>query len=142
LSDYPLMYNITKGLFKDVVFATFGELLDSTNPLMIKYHEAQKRLEPKERWGIFYYAGILFVEPMVEAFKRCGRDLTVENFVKAMESIKDFQGIGPTMSFGPKERQGSRSFFIARCTEGGGAEKLTGWLTSDVDPYEVKKRLE
>jgi branched-chain amino acid transport system substrate-binding protein len=141
LSDTPLMYNITKGLFKGVVFATFGELLDSQHPLMIKYHEAQKRLEPKERWGIFYYAGILFIEPMVEAFKRCGRDLTVDNFVKAMESIKDFQGIGPKMSFGPKKRQGSRSFFLARCTEGGGSEKLTGWMTSDVDPYEVKKRL-
>jgi len=142
LSDYPLMYKITKGLFKDVVFATFGQLLDSTHPLMIKYHEAQKRLEPKERWGIFYYAGILFIEPMVEAFKRCGRDLTVDNFVKAMESIKDFQGIGPTMSFGPNKRQGSRSFFLARCTEGGGAEKITDWISSDVDPYEVKTRLE
>lgn len=142
LSDTQLMYNITKGLFKDVVFATFGELIDSPHPLMVKYREAQKRLEPKERWGIFYYAGILFIEPMVEAFKRCGRDLTVDNFTKAMESIKDFQGIGPKMSFGPDKRQGSRSFFIARCTEGGGAEKLTDWMTSDVDPYEVKKRLE
>ncbi|HUT69183.1 MAG TPA: ABC transporter substrate-binding protein [Desulfatiglandales bacterium] len=142
LSDYPLMYNITKGLFKGVIFATFGELLDSKHPLMLEYHEAQKRLEPKERWGIFYYAGILFIEPMVEALKRCGRDLTVNNFIKAMESIKDFQGIGPKMSFGPKKRQGSRSFFIAKCTEGGGAEKLSDWMTSDIDPYEVKKRLE
>jgi branched-chain amino acid transport system substrate-binding protein len=142
LSDYQLMYNLTKGLYKDVIFATFGELLDSKEPLMLKYHEAQKRLEPKERWGIFYYAGILFIEPMVEALKRCGRDLTVDNFVKAMESIKDFQGIGPKMSFGPEKRQGSRSFFIAKCTEGGGAEKLSGWMTSDIDPYEVKKRLE
>jgi len=142
LSDYQLMYEITKGLFKGVVFATFGELLDSTHPLMIKYHEAQKRLEPKERWGIFYYAGFLFIEPMVEALKRCGRDLTVDNFVKAMESIKDFQGIGPKMSFGPDKRQGSRSFFLARSTEGGNAEKLTDWMTSDIDPYEVKKRLE
>jgi branched-chain amino acid transport system substrate-binding protein len=142
LSDYPLMFNITKGLFKDTIFTTFGELLDSKHPLMLKYHEAQKRLEPKERWGIFYYAGILFIEPMVEALKRCGRDLTVDNFAKAMESIKDFQGIGPKMSFGPKKRQGSRSFFIAKCTEGGGAEKLSDWMTSDIDPYEVKKRLE
>jgi branched-chain amino acid transport system substrate-binding protein len=142
LSDTPVMYNLTKGLFKDVIFATFGELLDSKHPLMLKYHEAQKKLEPKERWGIFYYAGILFIEPMVEALKRCGRDLTVDNFVKAMESIKDFQGIGPKMSFGPKKRQGSRSFFIAKCIEGGGAEKLTDWMTSDIDPYEVKKRLE
>lgn len=142
LSDYQLMYNITKGLFKGVIFATFGELLDSKQPLMLKYHEAQKRLEPKERWGIFYYAGILFIEPMVEALKRCGRDLTVDNFINAMESIKDFQGIGPKMSFGPNKRQGSRSFFIAKCTEGGGAEKLSDWMTSDIDPYEVKKRLE
>jgi branched-chain amino acid transport system substrate-binding protein len=142
LSDYPLMYDLTKGLYRGVIFATFGELLDSKHPLMLEYHEAQKRLEPKERWGIFYYAGILFIEPMVEALKRCGRDLTVDNFVKAMESIKDFQGIGPKMSFGPKKRQGSRSFFIAKCTEGGGAEKLSGWMTSDIDPYEVKKRLE
>jgi branched-chain amino acid transport system substrate-binding protein len=142
LSDYQLMYNITKGLFNGVVFATFGELLDSTHPLMVSYHEAQKQLEPNERWGIFYYAGILFIEPMVEALKRCGRDLTVDNFVKAMESIKDYQGIGPKMSFSTKNRQGSRSFFIARCLENGNAEKLTGWMTSDVDPYEVKKRLE
>jgi branched-chain amino acid transport system substrate-binding protein len=142
LSDYPLMYDLTKGLYRGVIFATFGELLDSKHPLMLEYHEAQKRLEPKERWGIFYYAGILFIEPMVEALKRCGRDLTVDNFVKAMESIKDFQGIGPKMSFGPKKRQGSRSFFIAKCTEGGGAEKLSDWMTSDIDPYEVKKRLE
>lgn len=142
LSDSQLMYKITKGLYKDVIFTTFGELLDSPNPLMIKYHEAQKRLEPKERWGTFYYAGILFIEPMVEALRRCGRDLTADNFVRAMESIKDFQGIGPKMSFGPKKRQGSRSFFVARCTEGGNAEKITGWMTSDVDVYEVKKRLE
>jgi branched-chain amino acid transport system substrate-binding protein len=142
LSDYQLMYKITKGLYKDVIFTTFGELLDSKNPLMTNYREAQKRLEPKERWGIFYYAGILFIEPMVEAFRRCGRDLTVDNFIKAMESIKDFQGIGPKMSFGPKKRQGSRSFFVAKCTEGGNAEKITGWMTSDIDVYEVKKRLE
>ena len=109
---------------------------------MIKYNEAQKRLEPKERWGIFYYAGILFVEPMVEAFRRCGRDLTVGNFIKAMESIKDFQGIGPKMSFGPNKRQGSRSFFIAKCIKGGNNEKLTDYLTSDIDVYEVKRRLE
>jgi len=47
LSDYQLMYKITKGLFNGVIFATFGELLDSKNPLMVKYHAAQKRLAPK-----------------------------------------------------------------------------------------------
>ena len=142
LCDYEHMYKITKGLYKDVIFASFGEFPDSDNPLMIKYHEAQKKYAPKERWGIFYYAGILFIEPMVEALKRCGRDLTSDNFIKAMESIKDFQGIGPKMSFAPDKRQGSRSFFLGRVTEGGGAEKLTGFIQSDIDVYEVKRRLE
>ena len=142
LSDYQEMYKTTEGLYKDVIFSSFGELPDSTHPLMTKYHNAQEKYAPNERWGIFYYAGILFVEPLVEAIKRCGRDLTVDNFINAMESIKDFQGIGPKMSFGPDKRQGSRSFFIGRATEGGNAEKLTGFITSDIDVYEVKRRLE
>jgi len=141
LSDTPIMYKLTKGLFEDVIFVSFGELPDSTNPLMVKYHEAQKRLEPKARWGIFYYAGILFAEPMVEAFRRCGRDLTAETFVKAMDSIKGFQGIGPKLTFGPNRRQGTRDSFVGKCGVGGKAIRLTDWITSDVDVEEVLRRV-
>ena len=141
LSDTAIMYEITKGLFKDVIFVTFGELSDSQHPLMKKYKEAHAKFAPKDRWGVFFYAGFLFVEPMVEGLKRTGRDLTVENFVKAMESIKDFQGIGPKMTFGPNKRQGSRSFFLAKCVEGGKAIKLSEWMTSDIDVQEVLERL-
>lgn len=139
LSDTPIMYEITKGLFKDVIFTSFGELPDSTNPLMKKYREAQEKFMPKERWGIFFSAGFLFVEPMVEAFKRCGRDLTADNFVKAMESLKDFQGIGPRISFGPNKRQGARSVFLGKCVEGGKAVAISDWMTSDIDVEEVIK---
>jgi ABC-type branched-subunit amino acid transport system substrate-binding protein len=141
LSDTPYMYQLTKGLFKDVIFASFGELPDSQNPLMQKYKEAHGKFAPKDRWGIFFYAGFLFVEPMVEALRRCGRDLTPENFVKAMESIKDFQGIGPKMTFGPNQRQGTRDCFVGRCEEGGTAVRLSDYITSDVDVQEVLKRL-
>ncbi|HEJ84160.1 MAG TPA: ABC transporter substrate-binding protein [Desulfobacteraceae bacterium] len=137
LSDTPIMYEITKGLFKDVIFTSFGELPDSQNPLMKKYKEAHDRFTPKDRWGIFFYAGFLFVEPMVEALKRCGRDLNAENFVKAMESIKDFQGIGPRISFGPDQRQGTRSVFLGKCVEGGNAVGISDWMTSDIDVEEV-----
>jgi hypothetical protein len=141
LSDTPIMFKISKGLFKDVIFTSFGELPDSDHPLMKKYEKAQKEFAPKDRWGIFFYAGILFVEPMVEALKKCGRDLTAENFVKAMESIKDFQGIGPVISFGPNKRQGARSCFIGKCGEGGKAVRFSDWMTSDVDVQEAIKRL-
>ena len=141
LSDTPIMFKISKGLFKDVIFTSFGELPDSDHPLIKKYKEAKDKFAPKDRWGIFFYAGILFVEPMVEALKRCGKDLTADSFVKAMESIKDFQGIGPKMSFGPNKRQGARSSFIGKCGEGGKAVRFTGWMASDVNVQEAIKRL-
>jgi len=140
LSDTPIMYKISKGLYKDVFFTTFAELPGSDFPLMEKYKKAQEQFAPKDRWGVFFYAGIYFVEPMVEAFKRCGKDLTVENFVKAMDSIKDFQGIGPKNSFGPNKRQGTRSSFIGKCIEGGKSVRLTDWMESGIDVNEVIER--
>jgi branched-chain amino acid transport system substrate-binding protein len=141
LSDIPIMYKISKGLFKDVIFVTFAELPGSKNPLMLKYEAAQKKFAPNDRWGIFFYAGFYFVEPMVEGLKRCGTDLTVDNFVKAMDSIKDYQGIGPKISFSAESRQGSRSVFLAKCLEGGEIEKISDWMTSDIDVQKVLKRL-
>jgi ABC-type branched-subunit amino acid transport system substrate-binding protein len=141
LSDMPIMYKISKGLFKDVVLTSFGEVPDSPHPLMKKYKEAHDRFAPKDRWGIFFYAGFLFVEPMVEGLKRCGRDLTADNFVKAMETLKDFQGIGPKITYGPNQRQGSRSFFLAKCTEGGKLVRISEWMTSDIDVQEVIRKL-
>jgi len=141
LSDIPIMYKISKGLFKDVIFVTFGELPDSQSPLMLKYKKAQEKFAPKDRWGIFFYAGFIFVEPMVEGLKRCGRDLTVDNFVKAMDSIKDYQGIGPKISYGPKQRQGARTVFLAKCLAGGKIERISDWMTSDLNVQKVLKRL-
>ena len=141
LSDTPIMYKISKGLFKDVIFTTFGYGPESTHPLMKKYKEAHGKFAPKDRWGIFFYAGFIFVEPMVEALKRCGRDLTADNFVKAMESLQDFQGIGPKISYGPNKRQGTRSVFLAKCGDKGRFVKMSDWMTSDVDLDAVLKRL-
>jgi hypothetical protein len=108
---------------------------------MKKYKAAHDKFAPKDRWGIFFYAGFYFVEPLVEGLRRCGRDLTVDNFVKAMETLKDFQGIGPKITFGPNQRQGARSSFLAKCGEGGKTIQLTDWFTSDVDLYKVIDRL-
>lgn len=141
LSDTPIMYKISKGLFKDVIFVSFGELPDSPHPLMKNYREAHKNFAPKDRWGIFFYAGILFVEPLVEGLKRCGRDLTADKFVEAMESLKGFQGIGPKITYGPNQRQGTRGCFIGKCAEGGKPVRMTDYLTSDIDLNEALKRL-
>ena len=141
LSDTPAMYKVSKGLYQGVIHAAIAELPDSQYPLLEKYKRSQERFAPKERFSPFFYAGFGFVEPMVEGLRRCGRDLTVENFVRAMETIRDFKGIGPKISYGPNERQGSRSSFLAKCVEGGRAVRISDWMTSDIDVYEVIKRI-
>jgi branched-chain amino acid transport system substrate-binding protein len=134
-SDFPLMYQISKGLWKGVIVGNFGELPDSQLPLMKKYKNAYDKYAAKgERWGVFLYAGFGFVEPMVEGLKRAGRNLTRERFVMAMEGIRDFKGIFGRISYGPYDpkyifcRQGQNEIFLTRCLEGAGAEKLTDWI--------------
>lgn len=134
-SDFPLMMQISKGLWKDVIVANFGELPDSTAPLMLKYKKAHEKYAAKdERWGVFFYAGIGFVEPMVEGLKRAGRDLTRERFVQAMEGIKGFKGIFGRIDYDKFEpndmfsRQGQREVFLTQCLDGGKAKQLTEWF--------------
>ncbi len=129
LSDAPLMQNITGGLWKNIIFASFGELPDSSAPEVKKYRDAfPKYAQQGERWGVFFMAGIGFVEPMVEGLRRAGRNLTRESFIKAMETLKDFKGVMGHISFGPNERQGQREIFLARTDETGTkVTQLTAW---------------
>lgn len=139
-SDFPLMYKISKGLWKGVIVANFAELPDSQSPLMKKYRKAFEKYAAKgERWGVFFYAGIGFVEPMIEGLRRCGRDLTRENFVKAMEGLRNFRGIMGEINFKPFDpndpfcRQGQNEVFLSQCVEGAKSKRLTDWMEIKVE---------
>ncbi|MDB4443868.1 ABC transporter substrate-binding protein [bacterium] len=133
-SDFPLMYKISKGLWKGVITGNFTELPDSTSPLMLKYKKAYEKYAAKgERWGVFFYAGIGFAEPTVEGLKRTGRNLTRERFVEAMEGIRDFRGIMGKIDYAPFDakdvhsRQGQKDIFLSQCMEGAKSKTLTDW---------------
>jgi ABC-type branched-subunit amino acid transport system substrate-binding protein len=133
LSDAPLMYKITKGLWDGVIFNFFMEMPDSDHELVKKYKAAYEKhglkANPKEQWGVFFMAGFLFAEPFVEAVKRAGPDLDREKLIESLESLKSWNdGVGHNITFGPKLRQGQKSVFIAKC-EKGKSVKLTDWLT-------------
>jgi ABC-type branched-subunit amino acid transport system substrate-binding protein len=135
-SDFPFMMHITKGIWEGVITATLGELPDSGHALLDKYKKEvfDKYAAKGERWGVFYYAGIIFTEPMIEGLKRAGRNLTREGFIEAMEGIKGFKGIGPEVNYKPYNkndmysRQGASQTFLVQCLAGGKTKKLTGWM--------------
>ncbi len=66
----------------------------------------------------------------VTALGKSGADLTLDNVVKGLESIKDYRDIfnGPKVSFGPDKRQGANSSFLA-VVKGGRWARLTDPLT-------------
>jgi branched-chain amino acid transport system substrate-binding protein len=131
-SDYPLMFKISGGLWEGVITGAFGEIPDSKHPLMVKYREAAKRLAPQERWGTFYFAGILFADPIVEALKRVGRNLSTEALLKALNSFKDYQTIGPKINWTERQHQGTDSVMIQKCGPGASYITLQDWTTNDL----------
>jgi len=128
LADAPWMLQITKGLWAGMIHSNFGEVPDSNHPLMVKYRAWHKKYEPQERWGTFYYAGIMFAEPFVEGLRRAGKNLSPESFIKAMESLKDWQGIGPPITFTPTDHQGGKHIFLGQVQPDGNIKRLTDWF--------------
>ena len=53
-------------------------------------------------------AAFNLVKVLAEGLKRAGKNLTREGFVRAMESIQDYDAGGFKVSFGPGKRSGSQ----------------------------------
>ena len=139
LSDYPLMSTLTGGLWEGVITGGFAQTPDSKHPLMTKYREASKKYTPEERWGTFYSAGMMFAEPLVEALKRVGKNLSTEATLKALNSMKDFQGIGPKVTWTPTQHQGTDSILIQKCGPNSSYILLQDWIVNDIATWKKTK---
>lgn len=71
--------------------------------------------------------GVTYAKTLVEGLKLAGKDLTVENFLKGMESIKNFDnGAQAPVTFGPGIRQGVTKVLVYRGVPGG-ADGIGRW---------------
>ena len=122
-----------------------GNKEDSMNPslpLLAKYKRDafDKFAAKEERWGMTFTAGMGYVEPFVEALKRCGPDLTREKLVAELEKIQNFHGTMGTVSFKPFDpndplcRIGQQEVFLVRAEADGTSTILTDWYTTEFIP--------
>jgi ABC-type branched-subunit amino acid transport system substrate-binding protein len=132
LSDYGLMNKISGGMWEGVITGAFTHSPDSNLPLIVKYREAAKRLAPEERWGSFFMAGMLFAEPLVEALRRTGPNLSTEACLKQLNSMKNFQGIGAPITWTPTQHQGTDSVQIQKCGPNSTHILLQDWTPNDL----------
>jgi ABC-type branched-subunit amino acid transport system substrate-binding protein len=128
LSDSTIMLQITKGLWAGMINSAPIEPPDSDNPLMVKYRAWHEKYEPNERWGVFYYSGCLYGEPLAEGLRRAGRNLTPETLIKALETMKNWRGIGGPITFTPTDHQGAKYIYLVQVQPDGSWKKLTDWI--------------
>lgn len=142
LADMKQMHEITDGLWAGAIFANIGELPMGGHPQVAKYQEFIAGYSPDDVDSTFFLAGFLFSEPLVEALRRAGPDLTTDSLIAALESLDGYQGTGAPIGFGPGKRQGIRAVFLARCIDAANYERLTDWVEAGVDIDEAIRRLE
>src|SRR5215470_12942885 len=88
----------------------------------------------KERYKVDPNIGAVYghvaADLTVVGLEKAGKDLTVDNFVKGLESVKGYRDIfnGPEVNFGPGKRQGANSSFLA-VVKGGRWVRQTDPLT-------------
>jgi len=152
--DFPLMIAITKGLYEGVITASFGMAQPTGNVGGIEHinnpnHELMAKYKTEvydafaaadERWGYTFTTGIGLAEPLVEAIRRAGRDLTREKLVAELEKMENFQGLMGRITYGPYDpddplcRIGQQEIFLQQCTADGGSKILTDWQTTEFIP--------
>jgi branched-chain amino acid transport system substrate-binding protein len=88
----------------------------------------------KERYKVDPNIGAVYghvaADLTVVGLEKTGKDLTVDNFVKGLESIRGYRDIfnGPEVNYGPNKHQGANSSFLA-VVKGGRWVRLTEPLT-------------
>jgi branched-chain amino acid transport system substrate-binding protein len=79
---------------------------DSSVPVVREYQKLM--VEAKAEPGFGTLEGYIAAKVMVEGLRRAGRRLDRETFIRAMESIQDYDVGGFKVTFGPGRRSGSQ----------------------------------
>jgi branched-chain amino acid transport system substrate-binding protein len=111
---FRLLGDLWEGVYFDTVVSMRGE------PAADKIIDIITKIDPKfkGREG-FAVQGAADIMVLVEGLKRAGRDLTRESFVKAMETIKDYDedGLSPPVTFGPDRHHGLNAVRLMRAVK-------------------------
>lgn len=108
--DKAVVFGLSFG--NDVTF--YFPYRDTLSPMAQAWFDRYKeRYKTDPNIGAVY--GHVAADLTVVGLERAGKDLTLDSFVKGLESIKGYKHIfnGPGASLGPDKRQGANSSFLA-----------------------------
>lgn len=101
----------------------------SQEPGIVEYREIMKKYYPEKQPNRLIMYGYVFGKLIAEGIRRAGRELTRENFIEAMESIKNWEsgGIMPPISFSKTDHHAQTAGVIAEL-KGGRFRPITSWI--------------
>ena len=118
---------VTEGLYAmGLTDMPYRDTLSPTAQAWFDRYKERYKVEPNI--GAIY--GHVAADLTMVALEKTGPELTVDNFVRALESIRGYKDIfnGPEVNFGPDKHQGASSSFLA-VVKGGRWVRLTEPLT-------------
>ncbi len=125
----PVMFRLAGEAWNDIYIGAYFPIpgtdpkLDEMLATLIKYNAALRN-SPYNA-----LAGVSFVEPLVEAIRRAGPNLTKDGVVAALESLRNWDGaVARSVTFGKDRRQGLNRIFIVKA-ENGKYVKVTDWIS-------------
>lgn len=81
------------------------------------YYEMHAKYYPNDKVNAYTMAGWVAAEVFVEGLKATGRDLTRENFIKAMEQAKFTDGLVPEINYSNGRRMGVTKMAMAKAVK-------------------------
>jgi len=119
---FRLLGELWEGAYYNVTGAVPGEPeADRVIEIIVKQ---DPKLKGRESFAL---AGVAGMVATVEGLKRAGRNLTRDNFIEAMETIKDWspEGLTGKITWGPNRRHGLNPIRMMRAGKAAGAAFTT-----------------
>ncbi len=91
----------------DVIVSQVVPLPTSHSTAVLRYRDALASYAPAEKPDFGSLEGYLVGKLLLEGLRRCGRTVTTENIIRALETIQSLDfGLGTQIAFGPNDHQG------------------------------------
>lgn len=126
----PIMFRLAGEAWNDVYSTAYFPLPGTGDAKVDQMLATLIRINPALRQSPYNaLAAVTFIEPLVEAFRRAGRDVTKEKVVAALETLRNWDGeVSRSVTFGPERHQGLNRLRVVKASNGQYVN-ITDWIT-------------
>ena len=123
----PTLFNLAGNAWEGVYATAWLPPLAPTAPAVKHFYTTYNKLYPNVGGYAYAAAGWVAAEVFTEAVRRAGKDLTREKLIKALESMKNWNGeLARKITYTPGKRSGVNEMMFLQAKNGAYVE-VSGW---------------